>query len=279
MDVSRLSAVDVHAHFGAWTNEGQHPVIREFLSSGPDVVARRAAQARTQLTAVSAVLSLCPRDPDDVLDGNEQTRNAIRQHTGLLGWAVVDPRYSRTFEQADELLRQPRFVGIKIHPYQHDYDITEYGRAVFEFAAEHDAVVLSHTGDERSWPERFVPLADEYPQVKLILAHLGNGGHAAGDPTLQVKALESCRHGNLFTDTSSARSLLPGLIEWAVSRVGAERVLYGTDSPLYFAPSQRTRIDQADLSAAQKQRILRDNAVELLRLSERGLMASNRVFA
>jgi hypothetical protein len=57
---------------------------------------------------------------------------------------------------------------------------------------------------------------------------------------------------------------MPGLIEWAAGQVGAEKLLFGTDTPLYFAPSQRARIDAAELSDADKQLILRDNARRLL---------------
>jgi len=43
-------------------------------------------------------------------------------------------------------------------------------------------------------------------------------------------------------------ALTSNLIEWAVSEVGAQHILYGTDSPLYFAPMQRARVDNADIS-------------------------------
>ena len=50
-------------------------------------------------------------------------------------------------------------------------------------------------------------------------------------------------------------------------RIGADRVLYGTDTPLYFAPSQRARINYAGISDAEKLLILRENAIRLLDLS------------
>jgi uncharacterized protein len=81
---------------------------------------------------------------------------------------------------------------------------------------------------------------------------------------LQVRAVQASRHRNVFTDTSSASSLIPNLIEWAVKEIGAERILYGTDSPLYSAAMQRARIDHAELSDAEKRMILRENAQRLL---------------
>lgn len=79
-------------------------------------------------------------------------------------------------------------------------------------------------------------------------------------------SIQKSRHGNLFSDTSSARQITPKLLEWAVKAVGAEKILYGTDSPLYFAPMQRCRVDLADIRVAEKRLILRDNAIRLLGL-------------
>ena len=85
--------------------------------------------------------------------------------------------------------------------------------------------------------------------------------------THQVRAIQQSRKGNVYADTSSARSILPGLIEWAVREVGADRVLFGTDTPLYHTAMQRTRIEHADLSDEVKRQILRDNAVRLFGIS------------
>jgi predicted TIM-barrel fold metal-dependent hydrolase len=100
----------------------------------------------------------------------------------------------------------------------------------------------------------------------LIISHLGCGFD--GDLTKQVKAIQKSRHGNIFTDTSSAMSMTPGLLEWAVREIGAENIFYGTDSPLYFAPMQRARIDYADIKDDEKCKILRDNAASLFCLQE-----------
>ena len=109
-----------------------------------------------------------------------------------------------------------------------------------------------------------MPFADQHPEVTLILSHLGFSH--SGDLTRQVRAIQQSRHGNVYTDTSSMKSLVPRLIEWAVAEVGAEHILYGTDSPLYFAPMQRARIDHAEMPDQAKRLILRENAARLLPL-------------
>ena len=185
---------------------------------------------------------------------------------GLLQWVILHPDVPRTFEQAETMLRQDQCMGIKLHPEEHQYPVREQGAAMFELAARHDAVVLVHSGDPFSLPSDFLPWADEYPNITLLLAHLGNGGGAAGDPTMQVRAIQASRHGNVLVDTSSARSMLPGLVEWAVAEVGAEKILFGSDTPLYSVSMQRARIDHAEISETDKQAILYKNARRVLHL-------------
>ncbi len=132
-------------------------------------------------------------------------RLASESNPALRFWTIVDPSVPESFEQSDELLRHERCAGIKIHPHAHAYEIREHGPALLGFAAERNAVVLAHSGDIGSYPEDFVPFADRYPDIQLILAHLGNSDD--GSISRQVEAIERARNGNLWVDTSSARSM------------------------------------------------------------------------
>ena len=114
-------------------------------------------------------------------------------------------------------------------------------------------------------PEDFVPLANEFAEVRLILAH--HGCTCDDAPSHQVRAIQASKHGNIFTDTSSGTNINSGQIEYAVQEVGPEHILYGTDSPLYFAPMHRARIELAEISDQAKRLILHDNAAALFGLN------------
>lgn len=264
MNVENTLAIDVHAHYGRYYRPEITDLANEFPSGDAATVVKRARGAKTEFTIVSPYLGLFPRGGPDTPAGNEEAQQVVTKTEGLLQWVIVNPRQPQTYEQTREMLQNPKCVGIKIHPEEHVYPIKEHGRTIFEFAAEFKALVLAHSGDVHSMPMDFVPFANDFPEVSLIVAHLGNGGRGVGDPSLQVRAIQASHHGNVYTDTSSARSILPRLIEWAVGEVGAEKILYGTDTPIYFAASQRARIDQAEISDATKRVILRDNATRLL---------------
>ncbi|MBM3803834.1 MAG: hypothetical protein FJW26_16150 [Acidimicrobiia bacterium] len=261
--IADFPAVDVHAHYGLY-NRGVSKLVDEFMTGDAQTVVARARESNTVWTVVSPLLALLPRFHGDAVAGNEEAARVTSQTDGLLQWVVINPLQPESYAQAERMLALPKCVGIKIHPEEHGYPIAEHGRALFEFAAKHRAVVLTHSGEQNSLPADFVPLANDFPEVSVILAHLGHGWD--GDPSHQVRAIQAGRSDNLYVDTSSSNSIMPGLIEWAVREVGASRLLYGTDTPLYFAAMQRARIDHAKIRDDEKQVILSGNARKLLNL-------------
>ena len=256
-----ISAIDVHGHYGTYIQIDKTDLYNRMMSGDAAEIVRRAAAVNVGLTIVSPLLALLPRFQANAAVGNEEAARIVAQTPGLKHYVVIDPKRPETYAQADEMLRQPQCVGIKLHPEEHGYPIREHAALLFEFAAARKAIVLTHSSEQNSLCEDFVPWANRFPEVRLILAHIGCGWD--GDVTHQVRAIQKCQHGNVFADTSSARSIMPNLIEWAVSQIGAERVLFGTDTPLYSTAMQRARIDHADLPDTDKRLILRDNAVRL----------------
>ncbi len=259
-----LWATDVHAHVG--NCRGWNALTDRLCSATALVIAKRARLAHIRWTMVSSFRALLPRGKGDVMGGNREAARAVSSAQGLLFWAVLDPRNADNRAQVAELLSHPKCVGIKIHPEEHVYPIKKQGKAIFEFAAERRAIVLTHSGEKNSMPEDFVKWANAFPEVRLILGHLGCGWDA--DPGHQVRAIQRSKHGNMFVDTSSASSIIPGLIERAVKEIGSERILFGTDSSCYFAPMQRARIDFAEISHREKCQILFQNAERLFNFKE-----------
>jgi len=263
MNCTDIHAIDVHAHYGLYLNR-DHDLMNKFMSATPAEIVRRAQMANIRLTMVSPLAALMPRLHADPLSANRDAAQVVAETVGLLQWVVVDPLKPQTYKQAGQMLAGAKCAGIKIHPEEHGYRIAEHGEAIFAFAASHKAIIQSHSGEENSMPEDFVQFANDFPEVTLILSHLGC--NTDGDPTHHVRAIQSARHGNMFTDTSSANSIMPNMIEWAAGEIGQNRILFGTDSPCYFAPMQRARIDNAEMSDEAKRLILYENAVRLFKL-------------
>ncbi len=253
-------AIDVHGHFGQYRSDkpGERDRCR---TATVEEVARRAERAGIGCTIVSSIEALVPME-QDVRKGNDEARAAAERIPAICFWAVLDPKGTRNWKQTEELLRHPKCKGVKLHPLWHEYCIKDLGGEIFSFCKEHAAAAISHTGDACCDPPDYVPLAEAFPEVAIIMAHLG---HSQDDDLFrQVRAIEANTAGNLYTDTSSCRSLYGELLEMAVARIGAEKILFGTDTPLYFAASQKARIEQATIEEDEKRRILGENAGGLL---------------
>ena len=260
-EITSSKVIDIHGHYGKYDRD-IHPLAREFSSAPAEQVAQRATHCGVDMTVVSPLSGLLPRFNASAFDGNVEAHHEVPKHPSLRQWVIIDPQDKRTYQQADEMLGNPWCVGIKIHPEEHGYPIRDHGEAIFRFAAQRNAVVLTHTAEANSLPEDCVPFANRYPSMTLILAHLGFGPDK--DPTHQIRAIQASTHGNIYTDTSSAGSIFPGLIEWAVHEVGADRVLFGSDTPLYHVANQKARIVAAEISEQDRRLILGENAIRLL---------------
>lgn len=257
-----MKAIDVHGHFGPY-DRGLGTRVDQFMSASAAEVARRGVDCGVEITVMSAIHGLIPYRGNAV-QGNADAEACADDHPGIRFWSIIDPTVPETYQQTDRLLSHPRCMGIKIHPHAHQYEIREFGPQLFAFADERKCVMLTHSGDVGSYPEDFVPLTNRYANVQLILAHLGNSDD--GSVMRQVQAIQHGRNGNLWVDTSSARSMFSGLIEWAVEQIGYSRILFGSDTPLYWAGAQKGRIETAEIDDAAKQAILWDNAAVLLGL-------------
>ncbi len=237
--------IDIHSHF----NHGSlldceetdvHLRSYEFVMSE---YARFGVHAVGFSTYASVLHGECAAEENDYLSGLAERVPAVYQ------WVVIDPRQKMTFEQAEKRLADHKCLGIKIHPDGHGYDIDEYGDAIFSFAHEHKAAVLMHPQKY----ERMPFFADKYRDMKLILAHLGGESH--------IDAMKRAKYGNIYTDTSGIASGLNNVAETAVKRVGAEKILFGTDT--YAFGFQFGRIAFSSLAEEDKRLILYKNAERL----------------
>jgi predicted TIM-barrel fold metal-dependent hydrolase len=105
-----------------------------------------------------------------------------------------------------------------------------------------------------------VPLAERYPNVSWIM------GHAGGTEAGREIGVEAARKvPNLYLEIcSSWRN--PGSIEQLVSGAGADRVLYGSDLPLMEPRIHVGRVMTAEISGADRRKVLGDNMARILKM-------------
>ena len=261
MSIKDVKAIDVHAHFGRYILSDA-PIINKLCSADIGYVLKCQQLANVAYSIVSPIEAFeQPVKNCDPVKANDEASRTADENEQVFQWIVVHPEIEETFRQAEKRLKEPKCLGIKIHPEAHAYHIKEYGKKLIEFAAKHKAVVMTHSGQDRSKPEDYLEFTDGCPEMILIAAHLGC--RYDNDPFHQVYAVEQSRPGNVYLDISSASNVTPNLLETAVNMIGADKMLYGSDVSCYFSPMQRARIDFAFISDEDKLKILYKNAAKL----------------
>jgi len=220
-----------------------------------------------------------------VMPDNQWTRDflvAAQGHVHAL--CTVDPRDSG----APALLEREMaagFRGVKLYPVNRCYRLSDPAcRPFFEKADElganliiHYGVTVDPTGDLRyADPLDLSPVARDFPDLQFVIAHFGAGWL---DSVLRLGY--QCK--NVSVDTSGTNNwmdyyvpkmTLAEVFERALTALGPERVMFGTDSGTtapyrtWIRFMQQRTVEEMGLSATDRDLILRGNASRVFRLDE-----------
>ena len=152
------------------------------------------------------------------------------------------------------------FVGVKAHALGHAINPrSRDARLVFETAAELGIPVMVHTGHGVPFaePAMWIPLAQDFPNTTVILAHAGAPGYTG------VAVIAAQMAPNVMLETSWVS---PHDLARAIRTLGAERVMFGSD--LVFNPGHElAKYEAAGLSASDLELCLAGNATRIFGLA------------
>jgi predicted TIM-barrel fold metal-dependent hydrolase len=169
----------------------------------------------------------------------------IRRHPArLMGFAAVQPSAGRASIDSLERALDSGLCGIgELLPEGRGSFVGDtWWRRVFEVAAARGLPVTLHATDPAAGPSAgpataladYVLIAREFPEVPIILAHWG-GGLALRD----FPEVEGPLPANLYFDTAASPLLYDrGVFRSAMDRVGAGRIIFGSDYPLILYPRE-----------------------------------------
>jgi uncharacterized protein len=214
-----------------------------------DKYLHRAAPAGIDRTVLLAAFH-----SDYAVANREVARIVASRPDRFYGFAFVHPDRDRgrVLALVQEAVEQFGFVGIKVHRY--DGRIT---REICEVARAFALPVLYDVMGEITVAEL---LATEYPEVPFIIPHLGS---FADDWRAQLALIDHLvRHPNIYTDTSGVRRF--DLLEQAVQRAGAQKVLFGSDGPWLHPGVELTKVYALGLSPSDERLVLSGNFLRLI---------------
>lgn len=163
--------------------------------------------------------------------------------------------------------------GLKIHPVAQGFaPDDERMWPVYEWLVKHNLPITAHSGmnvdgeSKFGEPERWIPVLEEFNDLKLILAHMGGG---YWDKTIEI----ADKFPQAMFDTAISISYIesPTTLddEEAVDMIrtiGANRILFGSDYPWINPVKDIERIRSLNISEDDKKLILGENAARLFNL-------------
>jgi hypothetical protein len=201
-------------------------------------------------------------DEGQIKNANDITHNFMRLEPGLVhGMAYLNPLNGNTQDELKRRIEDGGMSGIKLWiavPCDH-----EAVNPIAEKAIEYDIPILIHAfykaveeipGETRGFNVR--NLAKRYPELKIIMAHLGGNVYDA------IKCIKDCK--NVYTDFSGTLFRRDDL-DYTIKHIGSDRVLFGSDFPIAFEDCLG-QVRGADISDEQRKDIFYRNAAKLFKL-------------
>jgi predicted TIM-barrel fold metal-dependent hydrolase len=194
---------------------------------------------------------------------NDYTAAAVKQHSDrLIGLAYINPmREGAKFEL--ERVRDLGLKGIEMNP-KHDRYALGIGShwfmdPIFSSCVEQGLVVMADGWGDSPYtmPYQFRDVAWTFPDLKLILAHMGMmGGY--GDVQ---RVGHQCPNVYLNTATTTSSQ-----VTMAVEYAGAEKVLLGTNSPVECFEVEMKKVEIAVPDLEDRKLVLGENARRLFQV-------------
>lgn len=235
--------IDSHTHLGSF------PMFNVSLNADEMV------SIMNQYSIRKSVVSALP---------NELTLNAVKQYPDkLVGLVWINPYDGdKAMKNIDKAINRWNFKGIKMHPlldaYLPDQEIV---RPIMDQARKYQIPVLFHCGHPPwSLPWHFGNLADTYPDVTIILGHMGHGHIVYINAAIEVAE----KHENILLETSAMP--MQSKIKEAVAKVGDDKVMYGSDMPFGHPAFEIKKVEVAGLTKKQLNLVLEENARKIFRL-------------
>ena len=164
-------------------------------------------------------------------------------------------------------IKKSGLPGIKMHPEYQRFNVLEKRvEKIWEACIENDLFVVTHAGADiafeppfMSKPEDFAELYRRYPKLRMVIAHCGSWG--------MWERVEKYLAGKV--PFCFDLSFTPGMLEdeflmRIIRTHGADKILFGTDSPWRNQQEEVKKIDSLPLSEKEKSLIFFENAAKFL---------------
>ena len=199
--------------------------------------------------------------PAQVQSINRFIADTVASSGGLMtGLGTLHPD-SDNIEADIEQIISLGLKGVKMHPDFQKFRIDDEKCHKIYSLCQDKLPVYLHTGDSRyefSNPDNMVPILEKHPELIVVGAHFG------GWSCWKEAAEKLSKYKNFYVDCSSSFDWLSAdEARELVRAYGADRVLFGTDFPMWSHKKELEAFYAMRLNSDEEKKILFENAIRL----------------
>lgn len=199
--------------------------------------------------------------PEQVTAINNFIAESVRRYPEkLIGFGAMHPDFEDIAGETERIISLG-LKGIKLHSDFQRFNIDDERAFPIYEAAQGRLPVLFHIGDNRydySSPERLKNVVKRFPRLTVIGAHLV--GWSMWD-----RGAELFEGSGVYADCSSSLyAMSPEHAAELIRKIGTDRVMWGTDYPMWSAKDELERFAKLPLTDEERENILGKNALRLL---------------
>lgn len=240
-----IDIIDMHGHIG------------RYGFTIPRLDAKSIIDSMDRLNIETTICSHMKCMGQSAEEGNEVLYNAMQAFPGrIFGYIAIYPFSAAHVKRVVQKWLKAGFTGIKLHnanglPYT--YSDLEFA---YQIANQQNLPVLFHTwGDAKEFQE-IGEIAEKYRHIPILMAHSG-----ACEKEKYVEFAN--KHDNVYLDVTFSAAPR-GLVQYFVHKVGAHRVVWGSDVYFLNQSQQLGKVIGANISEKEKSLVLYGNARRIL---------------
>ena len=196
----------------------------------------------------------------ETIDNNYIYDCTKRYPDNTLGFAVINPWDIDGEEELERCFRDYNFYGLKMNAIRFGYSADRHSvlDPYFDLCRKYHKCVVAHgQSDMFSIPDKWAEMARSYPDVPVILFHIG----------VPMMVEHSCQLAkkipNFYLSTCGA--YVPAM-KTAYEVAGPEKILFSTDAPFGAPLQELAKLEYICRNPAHLDMMLGENAKHLLNL-------------
>jgi predicted TIM-barrel fold metal-dependent hydrolase len=202
---------------------------------------------------------------------NEYVYQSMKQHPDrILGFGWVDPHFGieKTKDAVKRCIYDYGFYGVKLNGAQNSYyiDSPDMSMPIIEEIAKTGKLLAFHVGAdaiEHTHPFRVAKIAKQFPDVQILVVHMG--GVAFADlSNAAIEFAQECPNLTLIGSGVRATRILK-----AIKTLGSTRVCFGSDTPfalMHVELAMYNVLLDGEVSVEEKHDIMAGNMIRLMKL-------------